>query len=147
MRKAADPLSIFPLVAFDFAQAPRIDRTAETSKKKQKASSTPTQAEEPSPPAKKPSKEASPAAEGKPQQKKEKKEKKKDAAATQDSGKKKAAGKAPAADEGEPVPSMIDLRVGHIIDGAYLILRFFSLYSYLRSQETSRRRWFVHRTN
>ncbi|PBK97690.1 nucleic acid-binding protein [Armillaria gallica] len=116
VRKAADPLSIFPLVTFDFAQAPRIDRTAEPSKKKQKASSTPTQAEVPSPPAEKPSKEASPAAEGKPQQKKEKKEKKKDAAAIQDSGKKKAAGKAPAADEGEPVPSMIDLRVGHIID-------------------------------
>ncbi|KAK0187981.1 hypothetical protein F5146DRAFT_1141439 [Armillaria mellea] len=114
VRKAADPLSIFPLVPFDFTQAPRIDRTAEPSKKKQKAS-TPTQAEEPSPAAEKLSKEASPAAEGKPQQKKEKKEKKKDVA-TQDSGKKKAAGKAPTADEGEPVPSMIDLRVGHIID-------------------------------
>ncbi|KAK0201895.1 hypothetical protein DFS33DRAFT_1030352 [Desarmillaria ectypa] len=112
VRKAADPLSIFPLVAFDFTNTPKIDRTAEPPKKKLKASSTPTQA--PSPPAEKSSKEASPAAEGKPQQKKEKKEKKKDIV-TQDSGKKKA-GKAPAADEGEPVPSMIDLRVGHIID-------------------------------
>ncbi|KAG7443025.1 nucleic acid-binding protein [Guyanagaster necrorhizus] len=113
VRKAADPLSTFPLVTFDFAHAPKIDRTAEPPKKKQKTPSPPTK--ESAPPAEKPSKGPSPAAEGKPQQKKEKKEKKKDAA-TQDSGKKKGAENASAADEGEPVPSMIDLRVGHIID-------------------------------
>lgn len=49
--------------------------------------------------------------------KKEKKETKKDAG--EGAGKKKTAGGGNAApvDEGEPVPSMIDLRVGHIIDG------------------------------
>ncbi|KAJ7288347.1 hypothetical protein C8J57DRAFT_1430480 [Mycena rebaudengoi] len=50
-------------------------------------------------------------------QKKEKKEKKKDGAADE-GGKKKGAApaKAAAADDGEPVPSMIDLRVGRIVD-------------------------------
>lgn len=55
---------------------------------------------------------------------KEKKEKKKDAAAAESGGKKKekasappAGGKAVAEDAGEPVPSMIDMRIGHIIDG------------------------------
>ena len=49
-------------------------------------------------------------------QKKEKKEKKKGGG---DEGNKKAGGSkaTPPADEGEPVPSMIDLRVGHIVDG------------------------------
>jgi len=49
-------------------------------------------------------------------QKKEKKEKKKGGG---DEGNKKAGGSkaTPPTDEGEPVPSMIDLRVGHIIDG------------------------------
>ena len=54
-------------------------------------------------------------------QKKDKKEKKekKEGAAEAGEGKKKAAGggkAAPAEDAGEPVPSMIDLRVGHIVD-------------------------------
>lgn len=50
---------------------------------------------------------------------KDKKEKKKNAAASEEGGKKNKGGKAaPAAeDAGEPVPSMIDLRVGHIVDG------------------------------
>ena len=43
---------------------------------------------------------------------KEKKEKKKP---VEDAG--KGANKAPADDSGPPVPSMIDLRVGHIVDG------------------------------
>jgi aminoacyl tRNA synthase complex-interacting multifunctional protein 1 len=49
-------------------------------------------------------------------QKKEKKEKKKGGG---DEGNKKAGGSKATlpADEGEPVPSMIDLRVGHIVDG------------------------------
>ncbi|KAK0464535.1 uncharacterized protein EV420DRAFT_1263780 [Desarmillaria tabescens] len=101
VRNAADPLSIFPLVAFDFTNAPKIDRNAEPPKK---APGAPYQ--NPLQPAGRPPKS---------QQKKEKKEKNKDTA-PQDSEKKKAAGKAPAAEEGEPVPSMIDLRVGHIID-------------------------------
>lgn len=62
---------------------------------------------------------------------KEKKEKKKDAGAADG---KKGGGKAPAVaeDAGEPAPSMVDLRVGHIVDSEstpvvwfiYLILIF-----------------------
>lgn len=50
---------------------------------------------------------------------KEKKEKKKDSGTAD--GKKAGGGKAAtvAEDAGEPVPSMIDLRVGHIVDGTY----------------------------
>lgn len=55
--------------------------------------------------------------------KKEKKEKKepKEKASTPEAGAGKKGGKnAPAAeDSGEPVPSMVDLRVGHIIDSKY----------------------------
>jgi len=51
-------------------------------------------------------------------QKKEKKEKKKDGATADGSGKQKAGGgaKPVAEDAGDPVPSMIDLRVGRIVD-------------------------------
>jgi aminoacyl tRNA synthase complex-interacting multifunctional protein 1 len=53
-------------------------------------------------------------------QKKEKKEKKKEVATeaggSKDAGGKKG-GKVPQPEDAEPVPSMIDLRVGHIIDG------------------------------
>ncbi|KAG6875984.1 hypothetical protein C0993_006418, partial [Termitomyces sp. T159_Od127] len=51
----------------------------------------------------------------KPQKTEKKEKKKKDASAEQQSGNKGAAN-APAADDGEPVPSMIDLRIGKIID-------------------------------
>jgi len=66
------------------------------------------------------------AAEGKTDGKapKEKKEKKKDAGA--DGKKADVSGKVAAAaeDAGDPVPSMVDLRVGHIIDGESPIVQF-----------------------
>jgi aminoacyl tRNA synthase complex-interacting multifunctional protein 1 len=61
-------------------------------------------------------------------QKKEKKDKKPDVSPVEGTGKNKAGGgkvtAVPAGEAGEPVPSMIDLRVGHIIDGVscYLCL-------------------------
>ncbi len=97
-------------MSFDLSHAPKLERTAEPPKKKKEKA-----------PAAAPTAEATastPSSEPKTQ----KKEKKKDAATpTQDAGKKKGgkAVAAPAADEGEPVPSMIDLRVGHIIDGEF----------------------------
>lgn len=58
---------------------------------------------------------------GQPKEKKEKKGKKEGAAAApagEASGKKAAGGAAAAAvDAGEPSPAMIELRVGHIVDG------------------------------
>lgn len=53
-------------------------------------------------------------------QKKEKKEKKKDGAVAE-GGKKGGKQAAPAEDAGPPVPSMIDLRVGKIVDGALFV--------------------------
>ncbi|THV05314.1 nucleic acid-binding protein [Dendrothele bispora CBS 962.96] len=122
VRKGADATSSFPVVAFDFAGAPKIEHPAEAPKKKEKApkdtdasTSNPQKTVEKSQDTGAPKKE-----------KKEKKEKNKDKetvgaeASKKDSGKKdagKKGGNKPAPeDEGEPVPSMIDLRVGHIID-------------------------------
>ena len=102
VRKAADSLSVYPLVPFDLNNAPALERTAEPPKKKEKA------------------KQAEPAqAEDAKTQKKEKKE----AAPKGDAKKKVASGGAAKAavadDSGEPVPSMIDLRVGHIVDSKH----------------------------
>ncbi|KAH8825306.1 hypothetical protein DL96DRAFT_1670455 [Flagelloscypha sp. PMI_526] len=79
----------FPLVNFDFTNAPKLERKADPPKKKDKAPA----GDAPKEPV---------AAGSKP--KKEKKEKAQPLP------------KAPAADDGPPVPSMIDLRVGKIVD-------------------------------
>ncbi|KAA1470003.1 nucleic acid-binding protein [Dentipellis sp. KUC8613] len=126
VRKSADALSpAFSHISFDFTNSPAIERKAPEPKKK---AAKPTQAEQaPAKPAKetrasssdvrKSKTEAKDAAEGK-AQKKERKEKKKEGAEGLEGKKKDAGGKAaaPAEDAGEPIPSMIDLRVGHIID-------------------------------
>ncbi|KAG1882606.1 hypothetical protein F4604DRAFT_1678131 [Suillus subluteus] len=113
---AASALSpAFSSVSFDFASAPPIERKVDAPKKKEKAAAV---AEQVEPTAVAASKEDK-SPEDKP---KEKKEKKKDTAAADNGGKKKEKGSAPAGgkvvaeDAGEPVPSMIDMRIGHIID-------------------------------
>ncbi|KAJ7863130.1 hypothetical protein B0H14DRAFT_2739394 [Mycena olivaceomarginata] len=118
VRAAADALApAFARVPLDFADAPRAERKVEAPKKKEKAKAPEAQQEAGT--SKAPPAEAAAApGEGK-AQKKEKKEKKKDAAPGDEAGggkKKGAPAKAAAADDGEPVPSMIDLRVGHIVD-------------------------------
>ena len=120
VRKSAEALApAFDLVRLDFSTAPPIERKALEAKKKEK----------PSKPAEKET--STPAAidsvvaktkkaggsEGKPPKTKEKQ-----GAAAEKDGKKTAAdnGKATPAvseDAGPPAPSMIDLRVGHIIEG------------------------------
>ncbi|KAG2127786.1 hypothetical protein BD769DRAFT_1356912 [Suillus cothurnatus] len=109
---AASALSpAFSSVSFDLASAPPIERKVDAPKKKEKAAAVAEQVVAVSKEDKSP--------EDKP---KEKKEKKKDAAAADNGGKKKekasapAGGKAVAEDAGEPVPSMIDMRIGHIVD-------------------------------
>ncbi|KAJ7175850.1 hypothetical protein C8R46DRAFT_1079796, partial [Mycena filopes] len=108
VRTAADALApVFAPVVFDFKDAPRAERKVEAPKKKEKKEKV---AEVPAAGTSKASAEPPAAAaavpvEGK-TQKKEKKEKKEKAAPA----------KAAAADDGEPVPSMIDLRVGRIVD-------------------------------
>lgn len=100
--------------------APTVEKKVEPQKKKEKkaatgAPSTTTAATgtvTPAPTQEKPQKEKS-------QKVKPQKEKKKDAAVVEEGGKKgKGAKGTPAAeDAGVSVPSMIDLRVGHIVDG------------------------------
>ncbi|KAI9573699.1 hypothetical protein HD554DRAFT_2058162 [Boletus coccyginus] len=122
VRAAAQALSpAFSTVPFDFDSTPKIERKREPQKKKEKAPNAVEQAEtgKKIAIAAKPKESAGEA----PKEKKEKKEKKKDAAAVvaEDGGKKNkggadGGGKAPAEDAAEPLPSMIDLRVGHIVD-------------------------------
>ncbi|KAL0578635.1 G4 quadruplex nucleic acid binding protein [Marasmius crinis-equi] len=116
VRKSAETLSSHSLVTLNFEDAPKLERVADAPKKKEKVPKDAASAPAPDTKAKE---------EGK-QQNTEKKDKKKEKAAAQpqEAGKKadkkqaggKAAAKAAPADDGEPVPSMIDLRVGHIID-------------------------------
>jgi aminoacyl tRNA synthase complex-interacting multifunctional protein 1 len=143
VRTAADALApAFGHVAFDFKDAPRAERKVEAPKKKEKAAAT--AAETPvagtSKVAAPPTEAAAVPGEGK-SQKKEKKEKKKDAAPADEAGGKKkgaaAPAKAAAADDGEPVPSMIDLRVGHIVDSKLLPGFAFKWLNWTRSHETS----------
>ncbi|KAG1818433.1 uncharacterized protein BJ212DRAFT_1345513 [Suillus subaureus] len=106
----------FSSVSFDLASAPPIERKVDAPKKKEKAAAV---AEQVEPTAVAPVSKENKSPEDKP---KEKKEKKKDAAAADNGGKKKekastpAGGKTVAEDAGEPVPSMIDMRIGHIVD-------------------------------
>lgn len=116
---AAQTLSpAFSTIVFDFESAPKIERKQEPPKKKEKTPKTVDRPEtgEKTAVAPDPKENA-----GEPPKEKVKKEKKKDAT-VEDGGKKNkggaaAAGKVLTEDVGEPVPSMIDLRVGHIIDG------------------------------
>ncbi|KAF7314272.1 hypothetical protein MKEN_00899800 [Mycena kentingensis (nom. inval.)] len=108
----------FTPVAFDFTDAPRADRKVEAPKKKEKKAAAAAEGTAAAPAKEATSADATvAAAEGK-AQKKEKKKEKAAPAEGEAAGKKKggAPAKAAADDSGEPVPSMIDLRVGHIVD-------------------------------
>jgi aminoacyl tRNA synthase complex-interacting multifunctional protein 1 len=136
VRKCAESLApAFSLVLFDLDNAPKPERKAEAPKKKEKKTDNPADTSVTA--AKDKEKTAAGAVEGKTDGKtpKEKKEKKKDLGAD---GKKADASKkvAPSAeDAGEPVPSMIDLRVGHIIDGKSHCLTFcLDIYPLLQSK-------------
>jgi aminoacyl tRNA synthase complex-interacting multifunctional protein 1 len=120
IKQAATNFAALHLVHFDLGSAPVVEKKVEPQKKKEKKAAT----GPPSTPA--PVKGATttaPSTQEKKQKEKpqkEKKEKKKDAVAAEEGGKtSKGAKGAPAAaeDAGVPVPSMIDLRVGHIVDG------------------------------
>ena len=117
----------FDLVSFDLENAPKIERKAEPPKKKDKKPGQNTQASQPA--AAVPAEKAGPpasASDSVPEKKdkKEKKEKKAKEAADGPMKKKGANAGAKAAepeDAGEPVPSMIDLRVGRIVDGQSIL--------------------------
>ncbi|KAI6114042.1 hypothetical protein F5141DRAFT_1187707 [Pisolithus sp. B1] len=113
----------FSLVTFDLDSAPKIERKAELPKKKEKPPKPTDQQPQGTENAEnvRDTEVSKEGATKPPKEKKEKKEKNKDTgAATQAEGSKKKGGTAPAnkpaEDDGEPVPSMIDMRVGHIVD-------------------------------
>ncbi|KNZ81265.1 hypothetical protein J132_02036 [Termitomyces sp. J132] len=100
----------FSTVVIDIENAPALERKAEPPKKEKK-STTATVPENAAAPALASDASAAPTQKA---QKTEKKEKKKKEGSAEQSGKK--AANAPAVDDGEPVPSMIDLRIGKIVD-------------------------------
>ncbi|KAJ3910570.1 hypothetical protein F5879DRAFT_929183 [Lentinula edodes] len=123
VRKAADASSNYTLVSFDLVHTPKIDHTPEPPKKKEKKDKAAPvdSASPPAPAAAATSTAEAPIDEGKIQKKEKKEKKEKPAVDAAKEGKKESkkgggGGKAAPADEGEPVPSMIDLRVGHILD-------------------------------
>ncbi|CAA7261397.1 unnamed protein product [Cyclocybe aegerita] len=119
VRASADTLGDeFSLLPFDIDNAPKAERNAEPPKKKEKAPKAPAPEKETpaqTPGTATPAEVSSSSAPTDKLQKKDKKEKKKETQ-PEASGSKKSGGKAQASDDGEPVPSMIDLRVGHIVD-------------------------------
>jgi hypothetical protein len=134
VRKSADALApAFALVSLDFSTAPSQERKAPEPKKKEKKEAA--AAAIPAPTA-----EAKEAA-APPKKEKVKKEKAAPAEGAATEGKKKEkSGKAPAApaeDAGEPIPSMIDLRVGHILDGASGLNRFITPALFCNAQSRS----------
>ena len=124
MRDSATSISPpFELVSFDLENAPKIERKAEPPKKKEKKPEQNAQASQSAAavPAEKEPPVSAPDNVPEKKDKKEKKEKK-PKEATDVSAKKKAGGKAAEPeDAGEPVPSMIDLRVGRIVDGQSML--------------------------
>lgn len=119
----------FRLLAFDLENAPKTERKTEPPKKKERASKETASASVQNS-AIKSTKEATnsstPLVE---EPKKDRKDKHKAAAAAEpanskgSSGNKKGNAAKPLADD-EPVPSMIDLRVGHIVDGEFPIFLY-----------------------
>ena len=117
VRNSASSLGAsFETVSFDLENAPKAERKTETSKTKDG---------KPKAPVVEPAVSAKAVSEGSESSRIDKRQKeKKDPPAEGASSSSKVAGssskkggKLPAEDDGQPLPSMIDLRVGHIVDG------------------------------
>ena len=105
------------MIYFDLEGAPKLLRKAEAPKRKEKVSKIPAaEATAPVAPTSKKPLLSSPAQAERAQRKEKNTEVTPEAGSSKDAGGKKG-GKAPQPDDGEPAPSMIDLRVGHIVDG------------------------------
>lgn len=102
----------YKIISFDLQHAPKSERNPDSGKKRDKALKT-TAAKQDGVVAE----TSSSADKQSPKEKGKKKEKAEQATAASNAVATKKQGKAPAEDDGEPVPSMIDLRVGHIVDG------------------------------
>jgi aminoacyl tRNA synthase complex-interacting multifunctional protein 1 len=102
----------YSVISFDLQDAPRLERNPEAGKKKDKSVKT-TAAQHAETVAETYIRTS---ADKQPQKEKGKKKEKVDAATSSNAVATKKQGTAPTDDNGEPVPSMIDLRVGHIVD-------------------------------
>ena len=166
IRTAAAPFApAFGLIQFNFEDAPAVERRKETFKKKEKkavvtpslesasasapaptvldpAPAAPVAASPSAPSAPVPAIIDVPAPESASQEKVQKKEKKKD---SREEGEKKNKGGKAEETGGEPVPSMIDLRVGRIVDGGYIIPVNGMFADFIVSCQTSGRRRALHR--
>lgn len=110
-------------MSFDFESAPKAERT-ETSKKKGGKPKTP--AVEPETLTAKAVVEASEPSHSDKHQKEKKGSTEGISTSIKTAGSSRKGGKSPADEDGEPVPSMIDLRVGHVVDGMCHFCEFIS---------------------
>jgi aminoacyl tRNA synthase complex-interacting multifunctional protein 1 len=125
VRKVAETLSPnFSLVSFDLKNAPKIDRNAQPAKKKEKSTNQAEVTAEPSDKQGEPTPTPAPSAsktdlsETKDKKRGKKDKAKQHGAENNEGGTSGKNAKVAAVDDsGDPVPSMIDLRVGHIVDG------------------------------
>lgn len=109
---------LYKAVPLDLDNIPKLERKFESLKKKEKPAAV----------SKEPETQAIPKSSNSASAPGEKKQKKGKEVATQatlssstNSGNTKKGGKTPVEDDGEPLPSMIDLRVGHIVDSEWLL--------------------------
>ena len=128
----------FGVLSFDLENAPKMERKAEPPKKeKVPKEAVPVPAQDSAVKSIKENPSTTVSGEREKGQKKDKKDKQKAVAAETvnskgSTSKKGDTTKPLAADEGEPVPSMIDLRVGHIVDGEFLIFIMPSIELYFK---------------
>lgn len=114
----------FQTITLDIDNAPKYERKVEIPKKKEKAPKAAPESSKTAPAAIKSDTSTTEHTASEPTEKSQQKKEKKKVAATEGGSKeKKAGGKAAAkpVDDGEPTPSMIDLRVGHIVDSKLYI--------------------------
>jgi aminoacyl tRNA synthase complex-interacting multifunctional protein 1 len=103
----------YSIIPFNLQDAPKLERNPEAGKKVKSVKTTTTTTTQNSEAVAETSVRTS---DKKPQKEKGKKKEKADAAPSSNAVATKKQGTAPADDDGEPVPSMIDLRVGRIVD-------------------------------
>jgi len=151
VRKSAEALApAFDLVPLDFSNAPPVERKALEAKKKEKPTKSTENSASPTPARTAADTAAENKAENSEVKPSKKKEKEKQGAAAEKDGKKKAANNANATataaeDAGAPIPSMIDLRVGHIVEGTCAHRCLHCTGSQSSSQKAPRRRWSLRR--
>lgn len=115
----------YSIISFDLQDAPKLERNPEAGKKVKSVKTTTAQNSEAV------AETSVRTSDKKPQKEKGKKKEKADAVPSSNAVAAKKQGTAPADDDGEPVPSMIDLRVGRIVDSKAFPFIYLKLILYL----------------